>query len=174
MPDAVAAHHRTPQEHSQVTTTSAPPAADTSPAGTAAPERPTPSRATTLARTVLVLPAFVMVLDETMPSVALRVLAVDPGVAATTVQWLTSGFLLTMAVVIPLTGCLLDRFTLRQAFVAAMGVSAVGTLGSRTSGGMPDADGLQLGFVAAACVGVPTLAAAPFVRGSRGVDSARS
>jgi hypothetical protein len=47
----VATHRRTPQEHIQVTTTSAPPAADTSPAGSAAPERPTPSRSTTVALT---------------------------------------------------------------------------------------------------------------------------
>lgn len=39
--------------------------------------------------------------------VALPYLIGDLDVSATTVQWLTSGFLLTMAVVIPTTGFLL-------------------------------------------------------------------
>ena len=49
---------------------------------------------------VLVTSAFVMILNETILSVALRDLTVELGVTTTTVQWLTSGFLLTMAVVI--------------------------------------------------------------------------
>ncbi|NIZ89443.1 multidrug efflux MFS transporter [Kineosporiaceae bacterium B12] len=88
----------------------------------------TSSRATTLALTVLVLSAFVMILNETILSVALRVLGEDLGIATTTVQWLTSGFLLTMAVVIPLTGFLLERFTPRQVFAAAMSLFSAGTL----------------------------------------------
>jgi MFS transporter, DHA2 family, lincomycin resistance protein len=77
---------------------------------------------------VLVSAAFVMILNETILSVALRDLSVDLAVPATTVQWLTSGFLLTMAVVIPITGFLLDRFTPRQVFVASLSLFALGTL----------------------------------------------
>lgn len=88
----------------------------------------TSSRATTVVLTVLVGSAFVMILNETILSVALRDLSVDLGVSATTVQWLTSGFLLTMAVVIPLTGYLLERFTPRQMFVAALSFFTAGTL----------------------------------------------
>lgn len=76
---------------------------------------------------VLVGAAFVMILNETVLSVALRDLSVDLGVPATTTQWLTSGFLLTMAVVIPTTGYLLDRFTPRQVFLASLGLFTVGT-----------------------------------------------
>ena len=45
----------------------------------------------------------------------------------TTVQWLTSGFLLTMGVVIPTTGYILQRFTPRQVFLAAMTLFSLGT-----------------------------------------------
>ncbi|MBN9757204.1 Drug resistance transporter EmrB/QacA subfamily [Pseudonocardia sp. Ae406_Ps2] len=76
---------------------------------------------------VLVGAAFVMILNETVLSVALRDLSVDLGVPTTTTQWLTSGFLLTMAVVIPTTGYLLDRFTPRQVFLASLGLFTVGT-----------------------------------------------
>src|SRR6478752_4858437 len=55
---------------------------------------------------LLVGSAFVMILNETIMSVALPALIVDLDISASTAQWLTSGFLLTMAVVIPLSGSL--------------------------------------------------------------------
>ncbi|WP_084723200.1 MDR family MFS transporter [Streptomonospora alba] len=77
---------------------------------------------------VLVVSAFVMILNETILSVALRDLTVALDVSTTTVQWLTSGFLLTMAVVIPTTGFLLERFTPRQVFLASLSMFTLGTL----------------------------------------------
>lgn len=77
---------------------------------------------------VLVVASFVMILNETIMSVALPRLMVDLSITASTAQWLTTGFMLTMAVVIPVTGFLFQRFTLRQVFVAAMGLFSVGTL----------------------------------------------
>ncbi|WP_410646144.1 DHA2 family efflux MFS transporter permease subunit [Amycolatopsis sp. cmx-4-54] len=84
---------------------------------------------------VLVLSAFVMILNETILSVALRDLTVDLQVPTTTVQWLTSGFLLTMAVVIPTTGFLLERFTPRQVFLASLTLFSTGTLVSALAPG---------------------------------------
>ncbi|MEV6824175.1 DHA2 family efflux MFS transporter permease subunit [Amycolatopsis sp. NPDC051102] len=77
---------------------------------------------------VLVLSAFVMILNETILSVGLRDLTVDLRVPTTTVQWLTSGFLLTMAVVIPTTGFLLERFSPRQVFLFSLSAFSLGTL----------------------------------------------
>ncbi|HJE57143.1 MAG TPA: hypothetical protein K8V84_01310, partial [Nocardiopsis listeri] len=51
--------------------------------------------------TVLAVSALLMILNETVLSVVLPQLMNDFGVGATTVQWLTTGFMLTMAVVIP-------------------------------------------------------------------------
>ncbi|MBK1787701.1 DHA2 family efflux MFS transporter permease subunit [Prauserella cavernicola] len=93
----------------------------------ASDERPAAPRATLLIG-VLVVSAFVMILNETILSVALRDLTVDLGVSTTTVQWLTSGFLLTMAVVIPTTGFLLERFTPRQVFLTSLTLFSIGTL----------------------------------------------
>ncbi|MBW0092684.1 multidrug efflux MFS transporter [Pseudonocardia sp. KRD-184] len=81
-----------------------------------------------LAIGLLVGSAFVMILNETIMSVALPVLIADLQISASTAQWLTSGFLLTMAVVIPVTGFLLQRFTPRQVFVASMTLFSLGTL----------------------------------------------
>ena len=94
----------------------------------------TPPRAPVLIG-VLVVSAFVMILNETILSVALRDLTVDLGVSTTTVQWLTSGFLLTMAVVIPTTGFLLERFTPRRIFLVSLTLFSVGTLVSALAPG---------------------------------------
>lgn len=76
----------------------------------------------------LVAATFVVILNETIMVNAIPRLTVELGVSERTGQWLTSAFLLTMAVVIPITGWFLQRVTTRQAFGSAMGVFAVGTL----------------------------------------------
>jgi DHA2 family lincomycin resistance protein-like MFS transporter len=97
---------------------------------------------------VLVVSAFVMILNETILSVALKDLTVDLGVSTTTVQWLTSGFLLTMAVVIPTTGFLLERFTPRQVFLVSLTLFSLGTLISAVAPGFAV---LLVGRVVQAC-----------------------
>ncbi|WP_374761045.1 MDR family MFS transporter [Microbacterium sp. zg.B185] len=77
---------------------------------------------------LLVASAFVVILNETIMGVALPRLMVDLDITAATAQWLTTGFLLTMAIVIPLTGFLLARFPLRSLFFTAMSLFALGTL----------------------------------------------
>ena len=90
-------------------------------------DRVVPPR-TNLVIWLLVGSAFVMILNETIMSVALPTLIVDLAVSASDAQWLTSGFFLTMAVVIPITGYLLQRFTPRQVFIGAMSTFSAGTL----------------------------------------------
>lgn len=77
---------------------------------------------------VLLLAAtFVTFLNETLMSVAIPDIMADLGVSASTGQWLTTGFALTMAVVIPTTGWLLQRFSTRTLFVAALVLFSAGT-----------------------------------------------
>lgn len=77
---------------------------------------------------LLVGAAFVVILNETIMSVALPELMVEFAVTAATAQWLTTAFMLTMAVVIPFTGWLLVRLPLRIVFVIAMSTFTGGTL----------------------------------------------
>lgn len=77
---------------------------------------------------VMLVAAFVVILNETIMNVALPSLMVELNVSANTVQWLSAAFLLTMAVVIPTTGFILQRFTTRSVFVLAMSLFSVGTL----------------------------------------------
>lgn len=78
--------------------------------------------------TILVFAATVMILNETSLSVALPAIMADFNIPATSAQWLITGFMLTMGVVIPTTGYLLDRFTTRQIFLWATGCFLVGTV----------------------------------------------
>ena len=76
----------------------------------------------------LVAAAFVVILNETVMFNAMPRLAEDFDVTQATAAWLTTAFMLTMAVVIPVTGWFLQRFTTRQAFTLAMSVFSAGTL----------------------------------------------
>ncbi len=77
---------------------------------------------------LLLAAAFVAILNETTMGVAIPHLIVALDITALAAQWLTTAFMLTMAVVIPVTGFLLQRFTTRTMFVAAMGLFSAGTL----------------------------------------------
>lgn len=77
---------------------------------------------------LLVSAAFVVILNETIMSVALPRLMAEFSVSAATAQWLSTGFMLTMAVVIPFTGWVMNRFTVRQVFVFAMSTFTIGTV----------------------------------------------
>ena len=77
---------------------------------------------------LLLAAAFVAILNETTMGVAIPHLIDDLGITAVAAQWLTTAFMLTMAVVIPITGFLLRRFTTRQVFITAMSLFSLGTL----------------------------------------------
>ena len=94
-----------------------------------APEASPPLPAATVRLVALLVgAAFVVILNETIMSVALPELMVEFAVTAATAQWLTTAFMLTMAVVIPFTGWLLVRLPLRIVFVIAMSTFTGGTL----------------------------------------------
>ena len=71
----------------------------------------------------LLVATFVVILNETIMGVALPHLMSDLDVSASTVQWLSTAFLLTMGVVIPTTGFLLQRLATKTVFILAMSLS---------------------------------------------------
>ncbi len=77
---------------------------------------------------LLLSATFVVILNETIMSVAIRKLMVDLQIEAIAAQWLSTAFMLTMAVVIPITGFLLQRFNTRSIFITAMSLFSLGTL----------------------------------------------
>ncbi|MCU1511755.1 MAG: drug resistance transporter, EmrB/QacA subfamily [Arthrobacter sp.] len=99
-----------------------------SPASAAAPPAGKMSRESLTIIVTLLVATFVVILNETIMNVALQRLMVDLRVDAPTVQWLSTGFMLTMAMVIPTTGFILQRLSTRAVFMLAMGLFSGGTL----------------------------------------------
>ncbi|MGC5627013.1 MDR family MFS transporter [Georgenia sp. Z1344] len=86
---------------------------------------------------LLLVAAFVAILNETTMGIAVPDLNRDLGLDPELGQWLTSAFMLTMAVVIPTTGFVLQRFTTRQVFLAASSLFTFGTLVCLVAPGFP-------------------------------------
>ncbi|MBG6238560.1 DHA2 family lincomycin resistance protein-like MFS transporter [Mycetocola sp. CAN_C7] len=84
---------------------------------------------------LLLSASFVVILNETIMGVALRELMLDLDIDARAAQWLTTAFMLTMAIVIPITGFLLQRFNTRPIFITAMSLFSTGTLLAAVSPG---------------------------------------
>ncbi|MBB5953867.1 DHA2 family lincomycin resistance protein-like MFS transporter [Saccharothrix tamanrassetensis] len=98
---------------------------------------PALSRSDRLVIGVLLVATFVVILNETIMSVALPVLLTDLHVTAAVGQWLTAGFLLTMSVVIPITGYLIQRVPTRVLYGVAMSLFSAGTLLAALAPGFP-------------------------------------
>lgn len=86
---------------------------------------------------LLLVSAFVVILNETIMGVAIPHLMADLKIPASSAQWLTSAFMLTMAVVIPVTGFLLQRLNTRPVFILAMSLFSAGTLVCALAPGFP-------------------------------------
>ena len=77
---------------------------------------------------ILLISTFVVFLNETLLGVALPIIMQDLNITASVGQWLNTAFMLTMAVVIPTTGYLQQRFSTRALYIAAMCAFVAGTL----------------------------------------------
>lgn len=101
---------------------------------------------------VLLVGVLLAVLNQTLLSPALPAIMADLGVDATTVQWLTSGYSLVEAVIIPFSAFLIGRFSTRQLFISAF---VIFTAGSFAAAVAPNFWVLLLGRVLqAACTGM--------------------
>lgn len=97
---------------------------------------------------VLMVSTFVVFLNETILGVALPEIMDQLGISPSTGQWLTTAYLLTMAVIIPTTGFLLERFSTKGMYLFAMSIFTVGTLVAATAIGF---EILLLGRILQAC-----------------------
>lgn len=76
---------------------------------------------------VMLMGAFVTILNQTLMNVALPSIMRDFGITASQGQWLSTGFMLVNGVMIPMTAFLIERFTTRQLYLFAMVTFAIGT-----------------------------------------------
>lgn len=67
------------------------------------------------------------VLDTTIVNVALDKLSSDLHAPLSTIQWVSTGYLLTLAAVIPLSGWVTERFGSKRAWIASIVLFAIGS-----------------------------------------------
>ncbi|MYL46373.1 DHA2 family efflux MFS transporter permease subunit [Virgibacillus halodenitrificans] len=75
----------------------------------------------------LIIGAFFAILNETLLNIALTTLMEEFHISLPTVQWMATGFMLVMGIVIPVSALLLQWFTTRQLFLGTMTVFSIGT-----------------------------------------------
>jgi len=91
---------------------------------------------------VLILGTFMAILDTTIVNVAIDPLAQDLHTKLVTIQWIVTGYILSIAVVAPLTGWAASRFGTKRLYIGAL---VVFTVGSALCGLAPSA-GLLIAF----------------------------
>ncbi|UKS63552.1 DHA2 family efflux MFS transporter permease subunit [Rossellomorea marisflavi] len=77
--------------------------------------------------TSFLIAGFIGLFSETALNMALSNLIQDFGIHETTAQWLTTGYLLTLGILVPVSGLILQWFTTRQLFVVSLVFSIIGT-----------------------------------------------
>nr|WP_285876817.1 MDR family MFS transporter [Fictibacillus phosphorivorans] len=85
---------------------------------------------------IMILGVFVAILNETLLNVALTKIMDDFGIEPSTAQWLSTGYLLVIGVLIPVTAYLIQRFTTRTLFLGAMSLFTLGTFIAAISPGI--------------------------------------
>ncbi|MED2974733.1 DHA2 family efflux MFS transporter permease subunit [Fictibacillus sp. B-59209] len=78
--------------------------------------------------TVLMLGAFIAILNQTFLNVAIPHIMNDLNVSANTVQWITTGYMLVNGVCIPITAYLIEKFGTRTLFITAMFLFTAGAV----------------------------------------------
>src|SRR5690348_11172799 len=103
------------------TTTAPPPPPDAPPP----PEPAGLSRHEVLIGSSLALGSFMVMIDTTVVSVATHALAVRFHASLSTVAWTSTAYLLTLSLVIPLSGWAMERFGGRRVWLAAVAAFCV-------------------------------------------------
>lgn len=77
---------------------------------------------------VLIIGAFIAFLNNTLLNIALPSIMADLKVEPSTVQWLTTGFMLVSGIMIPMSAYLIQKYSVRNLFLTAMGLFTAGTI----------------------------------------------
>lgn len=77
---------------------------------------------------IMIFGTFVTVLNQTVITPAQPSIMAEMGIDASTVQWLTTGFTLVNAIMIPVTAYLTDKHSTKILYIISMGIFAIGSL----------------------------------------------
>ncbi|MEA4848276.1 MAG: MDR family MFS transporter [Clostridiaceae bacterium] len=92
-------------------------------------------------RTLIMIPlligGFIAVLNDTILNVAFPQLESSLHVSTSTVQWLATAYMLTIGILVPAVAFLMETFTTKTMYLAAMTLFAIGTVGCGFSQSFP-------------------------------------
>src|SRR5256714_13472471 len=77
---------------------------------------------------VFTMAMFLDLLDMSVTNVAIPTLARDFAASTTTIEWVITGYLLSLAMFIPVSGWLGDRFGTKRTFIGALSIFLGGSL----------------------------------------------
>lgn len=77
---------------------------------------------------IMIFGTFVTVLNQTVVTPAQPSIMAEMGIDAATVQWLTTGFTLINAIMIPVTAYLTDKHSTKALYIISLAIFAVGSL----------------------------------------------
>src|SRR6185312_14354296 len=77
---------------------------------------------------ILMLGAFIGLFGETALNMALSNVMDEFSTTASTTQWLTTGYLLVLAILVPVTALLMKWFTTRQLVIGGLMISLCGAI----------------------------------------------
>ncbi|WP_251548952.1 DHA2 family efflux MFS transporter permease subunit [Neobacillus muris] len=106
---------------------------------------------------ILMIGAFISMLNETLLNVALPSIMKDLDVSPSTVQWLSTGYMLVNGVMIPATAFLIQKFTVRRLFLTAMGLFFIGTVLAGFATSFPVLLGARMVQASGAAIMMPLL-----------------
>jgi MFS family permease len=95
-------------------------------------------RGTLVVASVVILGALMSILDTTIVNVALGALSRDLHAPLSTIQWVSTAYLLSLAIVIPLAGWMSERFGSKRVWLCSVAAFAIGSMlcGHASSAGM--------------------------------------
>ena len=79
---------------------------------------------------ILIVGGMAVIFDTTIVSVALHTLAVKLDTSVATIQWVTTGYLLALAIAVPLSAWGLKRFGGKRLWMFSLAVFLIGSIGS--------------------------------------------
>jgi len=82
---------------------------------------------------VLVFSAFIALINETILNVALNTLMEEMKVTAGIIQWIVTGYMIVISVMVPVTAFLVETFEIKKLYLAAMAILLAGTMGGACS-----------------------------------------
>jgi EmrB/QacA subfamily drug resistance transporter len=82
---------------------------------------------------ILVVGALAPLFDSTMVNVAIHTIGADMKATISTIQWLTTGYILSMGLVVPVSGWATKRFGCKRVYIFSLAIFLIGSIGSMLS-----------------------------------------